>query len=270
MAFPHKERDVGGRCFNSLQILFIGVCPNLESLMEGMRSFTALRTLIIAECPRLSSLPKHLPALENLIIGDCESLDLGNRNGEKEGNIQGFGSLRNLYISELPKLEILPRWLFQVPTSNNLLYLSIDNCENFRALSESLSLTSLDTLVIKDCSELLALPEGMGHLTALRQLQIERCDNLAALPEKMRRLTALTQLKIEGCPKLAERCKPRTGEDWNKIAHVKDIYLNGQKIQVRKSGLDDEAAAGTSGEPQMEFPGVVLQLYFISLFDSVF
>ncbi|CBI27233.3 unnamed protein product, partial [Vitis vinifera] len=58
------------------------------------------------------------------------------------------------------------------------------------------------------CSELLALPEGMGHLTALRQLQIERC------------------------PKLAERCKPRTGEDWNKIAHVKDIYLNGQKIQV--------------------------------------
>ncbi|XP_010650368.1 disease resistance protein RGA2-like [Vitis vinifera] len=235
-----------------------------------MRSFTALRTLIIAECPRLSSLPKHLPALENLIIGDCESLDLGNRNGEKEGNIQGFGSLRNLYISELPKLEILPRWLFQVPTSNNLLYLSIDNCENFRALSESLSLTSLDTLVIKDCSELLALPEGMGHLTALRQLQIERCDNLAALPEKMRRLTALTQLKIEGCPKLAERCKPRTGEDWNKIAHVKDIYLNGQKIQVRKSGLDDEAAAGTSGEPQMEFPGVVLQLYFISLFDSVF
>ncbi|KAL6351017.1 hypothetical protein AAG906_031603 [Vitis piasezkii] len=259
MAFPHKERDVGGRCFNSLQILFIGGCPNLESLMEGMRSFTALRTLIIGN-------------VHNLIIGDCESLDLGNRNGEKEGNIQGFGSLRNLHISELPKLEILPRWLFQVPTSNTLLYLSIDDCENFRALSEeeeSLSLTSLDTLVIKGCSQLLALPEGMGHLTALRQLQIECCGNLAALPEKMRRLTALTQLKIEGCPELAERCKPRTGEDWNKIAHVQDIYLDGQKIQVRKSGLD-EAAAGTSGEPQMEFPGVVLQLYFISLFDSVF
>ncbi|XP_034689141.1 disease resistance protein RGA2-like [Vitis riparia] len=250
MAFPHKEREVGRRCFNSLRILIIGGCPNLESLMEGMRNFTALRTLIIAECPRLSSLPKHLPALENLIIGDCESLDLGNRNGEKEGNIQGFGSLRNLLISRLPMLEILPRWLFQVPTSNTLLYLAIGYCENFRALSEeeeSLSLTSLDTLVIKGCSELLALPEGMGHLTALRQLQIERCRNLAALPEKMRRLTALTQLKIEDCPELAERCKPRRGEDWNKIAHVQDIYLDGQKIQVRKSGLD-EAAAGTSGE----------------------
>ncbi|KAJ9707863.1 hypothetical protein PVL29_000102 [Vitis rotundifolia] len=228
MAFPHKEREVGRRCFDSLRILGIGECPYLESLTEGMRSFTTLRTLTIVECPRLSSLPKHLPALEYLIIRDCESLDLGNRNGEKEGNIQ----------------------LFQVPTSNNLLYLSIEDCENFRALweeEESLSLTSLDTLVIRSCSQLLALPEGMGHLTALRQLQIEHCYNLAALPEKMRRLTALTQLEIEGCPELAERCKPRTGEDWNKIAHVQDIYLDGQKIQVRKSGLD-EAAAGTSGE----------------------
>ncbi|KAJ9707862.1 hypothetical protein PVL29_000101 [Vitis rotundifolia] len=249
-AFPHKEREVGGRCFNSLRILFIWGCPNLESLMEGMRSFTALRTLGIMGCPRLSSLPKNLPALENLIIEDCEILDLGNRNGETEGSIQVFGSLRNLLISELPKLEILPRWLFQVPTSNNLLYSSIEDCENFRASSEeeeSLSLTSLDTLVIRGCSQLLALSEGMGHLTALRQLQIEHCYNLAALPEKMRRLTALTQLEIEGCPELAERCKPRTGEDWNKIAHVQDIYLDGQKIQVRKSGLD-EAAAGTSGE----------------------
>ncbi|KAJ9707858.1 hypothetical protein PVL29_000097 [Vitis rotundifolia] len=235
MAFPHIEREVGRRCFNSLRILFIVECLNLESLMEGMRSFTTLRTLMIVECPRLSSLPKHLPALENLIIIDCESLDLGNRNGETECSIQVFGSLRSLLISWLPKLEILPRWLFQVPTSNNLLYLSIENCENFRALSEeeeSLSLTSLDTLVTRGCSQLLALPEGMGHLTALRQLQIEHCRNLAALPEEMRRLTALTQLKIEGCPELAERCKPRTGEDWNKIAHVQDIYLDGQKIQV--------------------------------------
>ncbi|KAJ9707861.1 hypothetical protein PVL29_000100 [Vitis rotundifolia] len=235
MAFPHKEREVGRKCFDSLRILGIGNCPYLESLMEGMRSFTILRTLIIAECPRLSSLPKTLPALENLTIEDCESLDLGNRNVEREGNIQGFGSLRNLLISGLPKLEILPRWLFQVPTSNTLLYLSIDYCENFRALSEeeeSLSLTSLDTLVIRGCSQLLALPEGMGHLTALRQLQIERCRNLAALPDKMRCLTALTQLKIGRCPELAERRKPRTGEDWNKIAHVQDIYLDGQKIQV--------------------------------------
>ena len=97
--------------------------------MEGMQSFTALRTLMIVKCPCLSSFLKHLLALENLIIIDSESLDLGNRNGDREDNIQGFGSLRNLFISRLPKLEILPMWLLQVPTSNILLYLLINECE---------------------------------------------------------------------------------------------------------------------------------------------
>ncbi|XP_034689147.1 putative disease resistance protein RGA3 [Vitis riparia] len=245
MDFPHKEREVGRRCFDSLRILGIGECPYLESLMEGMRSFTTLRTLIIVECPRLSSLPKHLPALENLVIVDCEILDLGNRNGEGEENIQGFGSLRNLEISELPKQEILPRWLFQVPTSNTLLYLSIDDCKNFRGLSEEEESLSLTQFSIQ--------PEGMGHLTALRQLKITDCPQLSSLPEKIRHFPALTHLTIEGCPELVERCEPGTGEDWNKIAHVKDIYLDGEKIestihnQVRASGLD-EAGAGTSGE----------------------
>lgn len=223
MAFPHKEREVGRRCFNSLRILVIGDCPYLESLMEGMQSFTALRTLIIGGCPHLSSIPKHLPALENLVIMDCEILDLGNRNGEREENIQGFGNLRNLHISELPNLEILPRWLFQVPTSNVLLYLSIDDCENFRALSEEEESPSLTQFSIQ--------PEGMGHLTALRQLKITDCPELSSLPEKIRHFPALTHLTIEYCPELVERCEPGTGEDWNEIAHVKDIYLDGQKIE---------------------------------------
>ncbi|KAJ9680419.1 hypothetical protein PVL29_019677 [Vitis rotundifolia] len=245
MAFLHKEREVGRRCFNSLRNLLIRKCPNLESLMEGMRSFTALRTLMIGECPRLSSLPKHLLASENLVIVDCEILDLGNRNGEREENIQGFGSLRNLHISKLPKLEILPRWLFQVPTSNNLLYLSIGNCKNFRAFSEEEESPSLTQFSIQ--------LEGMGHLTALRQLKIKHCPQLSSLPEKIHHFSALTHLTIEACPELVKRCEPGTGEDWNKIAHVKDIYLDGEKIestihtQVRESG-SDEAGAGTSGE----------------------
>lgn len=43
-------------------------------------------------------------------------------------------------------------------------------------------------------------------------------------------LPALTHLMIENCPALAERCKPGIGEDWNKIAHVQDIYLDGKRI----------------------------------------
>ncbi|KAJ9682562.1 hypothetical protein PVL29_018479 [Vitis rotundifolia] len=235
--FPHKEREVGILCFNSLMILCIMGC-HLESLMEGMQSFTALRTLMIVKSPCLSSLPRHLLALKNLIITYCESLDLGNRNGDREDNIQGFGSLRNFFISRLPKLEILPMWILQ--------------CENFRALlkeEESLSLTSLNAL-------------GMGHLTGLTQLKIKDCLQLSSFLEKMFHFPALTHLTIENYPALAEGCELGIGEDWNKIAHLQDIYLDGERIgstlhnQVTKSGLD-EAATRTS---------VVHQLYFISLF----
>ena len=131
-----REVKVRRRCFNSLRLLALIGCDSLESLVEGMGTFTALRTLIIADCPCLLSLPRNLPALETLAIMSCESLDLGlgNRNEEKVDDIRGFGRLRILILYELPKLEILPRWLTQGPTSNTLLSLFIDSCDNFRAL----------------------------------------------------------------------------------------------------------------------------------------
>ncbi|KAJ9705750.1 hypothetical protein PVL29_003716 [Vitis rotundifolia] len=230
-----------------LQILHLFGCDSLEELPRDIGKMMSLKHLIVTtqqmafpykereigrRCPHLSSLPKHLLVLENLTIVDCEILDLGNRNEEKEGNIQVFGSLRNLFISGLPKLQILPKWLFQ--------------CENFRALLEEEESLSRTQFIIQ--------PEGMmDHLTVLRQLKIIDCPQLSSLIKRINHLPALTHLTIEYCPELAKRCEPRTGEDWNKIAHVKDIYVDGQKIestihnQVRASGLD-EGGARTSGE----------------------
>ena len=113
-------------------------------------------------CSSLSSLSKHLPTLETLVLNNCESLefDLGNRNknGEREDedDTRGFGSLWHLIFCKLSKLEILPKWLLQGPTTSNttLVSLFISECDNFRALweeGESLSLTSLNTLEIEDC-----------------------------------------------------------------------------------------------------------------------
>ena len=215
-ALGKREVKVGRRCFNSLRLLGLVQCDSLESLVEGMGTFTTLRTLVIDACPRLSFLPKHLPALETLVIMDCKSLDLGlgNKNGEKEDDIRGFGSLRILILSKLPKLEILPRWLIQGPTSNTLLNLFIESCDNFRALWEEEESPSLGSLV---------LPKGIDHL---RQLKIKSCPKLSAFPENMGNLSALTHLTIEGCPKLVNRCKRGTGEDWHKIAHVPDLYIS--------------------------------------------
>lgn len=235
MTLPHKKVEVGKGCFNSLRLLCIAECHCLESVMEETESLTALRTLVIEKCPRLLSLPKHLPALENLIISNCESLDLRIWNGEKEDHTQGFGNLRILVIWILPKLETLPRWLLRGPASNTLHHLQILGCQNFRALSEEeepLNLTSLETLMIVNCPQFSSLLEGVNHhFTALRQLDIMHCPELSVLPEEMHNLPALSQLRIEGCPELVERCQPGMGEDWNKIAHIVDIFLDGKKIE---------------------------------------
>jgi hypothetical protein len=46
------------------------------------------------------------------------------------------------------------------------------------------------------------------------------------LPTTIQCLGGLEILKIHGCPELGNRCKKETGEDWPKIAHVKDICIS--------------------------------------------
>lgn len=40
----------------------------------------------------------------------------------------------------------------------------------------------------------------------------------------------LKKLEIKDCPELIRRWKLETGEDWQKMAHIPKIYLDGQKI----------------------------------------
>ncbi|XP_058107650.1 putative disease resistance protein RGA3 [Magnolia sinica] len=71
---------------------------------------------------------------------------------------------------------------------------------------------------------------GAGSIPSLFQLCIESCDMLKALPE-LQHLTSLQELKIRDCPILDNRCQKEVGEDWNKIAHIPSITIDGRKIQ---------------------------------------
>ena len=148
-----KQRALTGiGRLESLRILRISECENLEFLLQGTQSLTALRSF--ASCRSLETLApsmKQLPVLEHLVIFDCERLNSLDGNGGD--HVPGLGNLRVLMLGNLPKLEALP----------------------------VCNLTSLDRLV------------------------------------------------IEECPQLAERCKKTTGEDWHKISHVSEIYIDGVK-----------------------------------------
>ena len=222
-----NEKKEGRGYFNSLRLLCIRQCNYMESLMKGLQSLTALRTFVIADCCGRASLSVELTALETLLICNCANLDLSY-------GFKGLERLQVFGIWELPYLVTLPHWLLQGPSSNTLRHLLIHDCGYFQALTDEegpLNLTSLETLVIEECPQFSALPEGMRHLTALRRLDIRDCPKFSALPEGMRHLSLLTRLKIEKCNKmLTQRCQPRIGEDWNKIAHVLDICLDGIRI----------------------------------------
>ncbi|KAL1109498.1 hypothetical protein V6Z11_D03G181400 [Gossypium hirsutum] len=173
-----RLQENGISCLTCLRRLVFFECENLEKLFEDIQNLTALRELYIFEC-------------HNLLDLTMEELELEREEG---------GSLRNLWIIGVPKLESLPQWILLG------------------------SIKTLQVLKIHNLKNLSTLPTWFQHLTSLQILQILICPRLSSLPEGMQHLTALKRLEIRGCPKLNKRCIKETGEDWPKIAHVPDFY----------------------------------------------
>ncbi|KAM7474538.1 hypothetical protein LguiB_021781 [Lonicera macranthoides] len=206
-----RERFLSGKLIaglEKLQCLWIDECGELQHLFdtEEMRNQHVLSTvsvLVIMNCKNLLSLPcwlSSLPKLENLVIVNCEKLDL-TKIDECDG---GLVNLRYLWVGKLPQLVDLPGWLLGGAA------------------------TTLNHIRITDCSTLTTLPKD---LECLRKLSIENCPLIASLPDGMSYLAKLEELRISECLELISRCQREKGADWHKISHVRDIYLNGINIQ---------------------------------------
>uniref|UniRef100_A0A6N2MF79 Uncharacterized protein n=1 Tax=Salix viminalis TaxID=40686 RepID=A0A6N2MF79_SALVM len=69
------------------------------------------------------------------------------------------------------------------------------------------SLQNLQTLYLRDCYELIQLPEGITSLQNLQTLDLRYCSSLIQLPEGMKHMKSLVYLDITGCDAL--RFMPR-------------------------------------------------------------
>ncbi|KAL0561855.1 hypothetical protein IC582_002300 [Cucumis melo] len=143
-----------------------------------------------------------------------------------------LGCLVTICLINCERLKHLPRF-DQFP---NLKYLTLEDLPNIEYIvvnnddfvSSSKKFPSLEELKILNMPKLVRWCKGpawLGNLTSLVELDISHCKELALLPEGIQHIHNLQCLRIRNCPILKERCEIGTGEDWHKIAHIRDIDI---------------------------------------------
>ncbi|XP_028053766.1 disease resistance protein RGA2-like [Camellia sinensis] len=199
---------------------------NLKILPDGLDNLFALKTLSLYRCPELENLSvlKNLHSLRTLSIWGCNSLTSLPVQG-----LQGLTSLTSLKITSCDKLISLSDGM-QYLTA--LRALSIQQCPEIQSFPEGIQhFNALRDLDIQNCVGLISLPNWLGSLQSLSSLSIFQCPNLRCLPDGLQDQKTLKRLSITECPHLERRCEKQTGEDWLKIAHISEIWINDEQVQ---------------------------------------
>nr|CAD1842888.1 unnamed protein product [Ananas comosus var. bracteatus] len=177
----------------SLKFLRIANCPNIGSLL-GLQELNHLRFLTLMGCPKLA----HVELASRVITDfwtDAPSL-LYVLLAE-----EALASLQHLRIEEFKE-------------------------ESFRSEEEQVfqHLTSLYSLTFRNCS-IKSLPDSLEGLSSLRELSIIDCPNITSLPDLPRSLLRLYWTRCN--PVLKRRCQKPHGQDWCKISHIREVFLDG-------------------------------------------
>ncbi|KAK4564565.1 hypothetical protein RGQ29_006587 [Quercus rubra] len=204
--------------FPSLEKLTLCICPNLKgwwrSVDKGneatttstisssstnhchqhMPYFPHLSYLELRGCPKMTCMPLFPNLEEELWLSNNswkaleETIEMNNRGGRASSFPSSSSSSSSSFSPPLSKLKLLRLW--RIP------------------------------------EELESLPEEwFKNLTSLESLQIRECPNLMSLPEGMSHLTSLQSLSIEDCPQLNQRCEKENGEDRDKISHIPYLHI---------------------------------------------
>ncbi|CAM6087234.1 unnamed protein product [Calypogeia fissa] len=228
-----------------LQYLAIWDCKNLEGL-PPLNQLRALRWLRIYSCKSLKFVPAGIAEvhqLQYLAIGDCnrdcnnmEDLstgflellcpkapafaefaihswgswvslpthDVGYSRGQEYGvTIEGQPPPRQLTIYSRASWISLP---FEFGDfRRGLGCLTIRDCYNLVKLPDTLGdLQGLRELTICSCHNLRVLPDSLWQLQGLDCLTVRDCHRLKALPDALGELQALRELTIDSCTSLRE------------------------------------------------------------------
>ncbi|KAG5539132.1 hypothetical protein RHGRI_019626 [Rhododendron griersonianum] len=191
--------------FTRLQKLEVVKCPNL--IGDLPQKVPSLMRLEIKECPKLVASLPSTTSIRELVLDKCEEVQLER---------QGVYSVETLEISSFASLEEFARELstltnlkeLKVEKCPMLQYLKIQGCINFETLvipegTELQNLTSLQSLDISGCNNMVFFPCGGLPAPNMSSLHVFHCKKLKALPEQMHTLLpSLQTFGVWDCPEI--------------------------------------------------------------------
>ncbi|ONH89631.1 hypothetical protein PRUPE_8G005600 [Prunus persica] len=151
----------------NLEILVLQGCTRLVEVHPSIGDLKKLILLNMRNCKCVESLPpfKSLESLESFALSSCSRLK---KFPEIEGNMK---FLLEVYLDETAIKEL--------PTS----------IQHF---------TSLTSLNLRDCKNLLSLPSTIQYLTSLKSLILAGCSKFDEIPENLSCVECLEELDISG------------------------------------------------------------------------
>lgn len=150
-----------------------------------------LERLVLNGCIRLQELHQSVSTLKRLIL-----LDLKNCKSLKSipFNIC-FESLKILILSNCSRLEKFPEIVENMKLMTEL---HLDGTA-IRELHHSIGkLTGLVLLDLRNCKNLLTLPNSIGCLTTLKLLALGGCSKLDQIPDSLGNISSLEKLDVSG------------------------------------------------------------------------
>ncbi|CDP07187.1 unnamed protein product [Coffea canephora] len=200
-----------------------------DHFMVLLRNLIEIKLTRLGKCEQVPPLG-DLPCLESLEM-DLEEWSDAMVPSDSSSSIKVFPNLRNLTISDLPKLAVLPDMenltslvelqirgcgnaSLDMNNPQSLLCLSISGCDKLNSsLSNNLEkFTSLNELELGGFSDILDLdhfpwPHSIANLVSLERLVLRGWPKITALPDQIQHLSTLRTLnirKFEGLEVLPE------------------------------------------------------------------
>ncbi|XP_043717864.1 disease resistance protein RUN1-like [Telopea speciosissima] len=117
----------------------------------------------------------------------------------KTPNFSGIPNLEELILEDCTSLVEVHR---SIGYLDKLIVLNLRNCNNLMKLPDSIGmLRSLEELILLDCISLVEVHQSIGYLDKLSVLNLNNCNKLMKLPDSIGMLRSLEKLSLYGCSK---------------------------------------------------------------------